>query len=80
MRNNVDTYINLIRQQVMGGAKQDTFPANLMAYAKQSLREYDDTEKLYFRIQSDYAQSSLKSGQTLVPNFAYEIRPNIGMG
>eukprot|EP00475_Leptophrys_vorax_P023116 TRINITY_DN3151_c0_g1_i1.p1 TRINITY_DN3151_c0_g1~~TRINITY_DN3151_c0_g1_i1.p1 ORF type:complete len:704 (-),score=170.25 TRINITY_DN3151_c0_g1_i1:151-2262(-) len=79
MRANVDNFINLIRQQVLGG-KQESFPPNLAAYAKQSLREYDDTEKLFYKIQSEYPTSALKSGQTLVPNFAYEIRPNIGLG
>jgi hypothetical protein len=72
------SHIDRIRDQLKGGDL--FFPKQLTPYAKTVLKEFDDIEKIYMRVQTDFAPIGLRFGQVILPNLSYEIRPHAGPG
>jgi hypothetical protein len=70
--------LDSIRDHIQG--KSVFIPRNLVPYAKSALLEFDELEKMFMNIQTDFSPSGLRFGQVIVPNISYEIRPHAGPG
>ncbi len=72
------SHVDSVRDQLKGG--ENFFPKQLTPYAQAVLKELDDIEKIYMRVQTDFAPIGLRFGQVILPNLSYEIRPHVGPG
>ncbi len=72
------SHLDNIREHLLG--KHMWIPRNLIPYAKSALAEFDELEKMFMNIQTEFSPVGLRFGQVIVPNISYEIRPHAGPG